>query len=83
MRCSCAALAALLEALEGEPRDESLRAFRETTVNSLAALAQQTRRTLDLELARCARQVGTTPAEIRDLCAMFPPLDDCGRHTTP
>lgn len=78
MKCSCAALAALLEALEGKHVHEvddgqtvGARGVREQ-------LGRDTRRSFERELARCAREVGSTVDEVRDLCAMFPPLEECG-----
>lgn len=78
MRCSCAALAALLHTLEvsyeaqvSYPRGM---APRELLVQCLVRTAAE----LDRSLAECAREVGSSVAEVRDLCAMFPPLEDCG-----
>lgn len=81
MKCSCAALAALLEALDAEVSADDGTRHRASARNLRSDLAARTRATVDQAMATCAGELGVSVDDVRDLCAMFPPLEECGRYS--
>lgn len=83
MRCSCAALAALnqalAEALERGTSPDGRRIGR----NICEALHERSQSLYYTSLARCASESGVTCNDIEDCLEFFVDLGCCVRHTTP
>ena len=79
VRCSCAALAGLIQVWEAASIECRERGDVSPFSHTLERVHADAAQTLERELARCAHETGSTVDDVRDLCAMFPPLEDCGR----
>lgn len=79
MRCSCAALAALTEALLEALERGTSPDGRKMARNVVERLADNTMGLYDKSIARCARESGCTPQDVEDCLEYFVAVGGCRR----